>query len=340
MQGARSTSGVDQTLMRLSLGILLGAALIAAATGYASDKTELTPELFAPGIISTQLDESSGSFAPDGQSFYFCRRGAYTTSPPISIICVSGLRDGKWMHPEVALFSGTYLDGSPYFSPDGKRLYFSSKRPTASNPNGRDWNIWYVDKIDNGWSNPKEVGEPVNGPGNDSNPAVAADGTLYFASDRDGAAGYFRIYRARLTNGHYEQPVKLGLEINSGEAEINPYISPDQKVLIFGSFTRKDTLSAGGNPYTRADLYISTNRDDRWTPARHLEHGINTTATEGNPSISPDGKWFYFTSERSPFEVPMKQPLTTAAWQDRHRGIENGVGNIYRISVEALELNR
>jgi Tol biopolymer transport system component len=132
------------------------------------------------------------------------------------------------------------------FSPDGKRLYFSSKRPTESNPNGRDWNIWYVERTNSGWSEPKKVGEPVNGPRNDSNPAVAADGTLYFASDRDGAAGYFQIYQARLTNGHYEQPEKLGPEINSGEAEINPYISPDQKALIFASFTRKDTLARVG----------------------------------------------------------------------------------------------
>ena len=69
-----------------------------------------------------------------------------------------------------------------------------------------------------------------------------------------------------------------------------------------------------------------------------MEHGINTAATEGNPTISE--KWFYFTSERSPFAVPMKEKLTTAACQDRENGIENGVGNIYRVAVEALELNQ
>jgi len=339
MHGARSISGVDQTLMRLSLGILLGAALITAAAGHAGDKTELAPEVFAPGVISTDLDESCGSFSPDGQTFYFVRRGAYTTSPPISIICVSDLRDGKWTRPEVAPFSGIYLEGSPYFAPDGKRLYFSSKRPTASKPNGRDWNIWFVDKIDNHWSDAQEVGEPINTAKNDTNPAVAADGTMYFASDRDSVPGYFHIYRARLTNGHYEQPEKLGPEINSGDAEINPYISPDQNILIFASY-RKDTLAGGGNHYDRADLYVSVNRDGHWTPARHLEHGINTSASEGNPTMSPDGIWFYFTSERSPFEVPMKEKLTTASWQDRQRTTENGVGNIYRIAAEALELTR
>ncbi len=315
-------------------------ALVSTAIAADGDnKPKRAPELFAPGVISTDLDESCGSFSPDEQSFYFVRRGAYTTSPPILIICFSEYRDGNWTHPEIAPFSGTYLDAAPYFSPDGKRLFFSSKRPTKSNPDGRDWNIWFVDKIDSGWSAPKEIGTAINGPKNDTNAAVAADGTIYFASDRDSTPGYFHIYRARLTNGHYEEPEKLGPEFNSCEAEINPYVSPDQKILIFASY-RRDNLGGGGNHYDRADLYISTNRDGHWTPARHLEHGINTTASEGNPTMSPDGKWFYFTSERSPFEVPMKWPLTTATWQDRQQAIENGVGNIYRIPVEALELNR
>src|SRR6266496_267594 len=163
--------------------------------------------------------------------------------------------------------------------------------------------------------------------------------TMTFISDRDSQPGHIHIYRARLTNGTYEQPEKLGPEINSGDADVNPYISPDQKFLIFASY-RKDNLASGGNHYGRADLYITENREGHWTPARRLEHGINTSATEANPTMSPDGKWFYFTSERSPFEVPMKQQLTAGTWGVQQQAIENGVGNIYRIPIEALELGR
>jgi hypothetical protein len=319
-----------------SVIFLIAVTVAVALVARADDKqSKLAPEIFAPGVISTDLDELSGSYSPDGKSFYFVRRSAYTTTPPISIICFSELRDGKWSHPEVAPFSGTYLDGSPYFSPDGKKLYFGSKRPTESNPDGGDWKIWFVEKIENGWGAPKEIGSPVNSLQNDTNPAPAADGTLYFTSDRDGLPGSFHIYRARMVNGHYEQPEKL--EINTGDAEINPYISPHQKVLIFASY-RKDALASDGNLYPRTDLYLSENRDGHWTQARHLEHGINTAATEGNPCIS--GSWFYFTSERSPFDVPVKKPFTTARWNDQQRVPENGVGNIYRIPVEALELNK
>jgi hypothetical protein len=321
-------------MRRKRLTILL-TSCVSIVIAVAGEKTQLAPEIFAPGVISTDLDESGGSFSPDGRSFYFVRRSAYTTAPPIGIICFSVLKDGRWTRPEIAPFSGTFVDGPSCFSPDGKRLYFGSKRPTQSNPNGRDWNIWFVEKTESGWSEPKEVS--INSPQNDANPTVAADGTLYFASDRDSQPGYMHIYRARLTDDHYGQLEKLGPEINGGDADLNPYISPDQKFLIFASY-RKDALISGGNPYQRSDLYISEQREGYWSQARPLEHGINTAATEGNPTICD--KWFYFSSERSPFQVPLKQQLTTARWQERRNGVENGVGNIYRIPVEALELKQ
>lgn len=301
---------------------------------------DLAPELFAPGVISTDLDETSGSFSPDGQAFYFARWAPYTTAPAVSVICVSYLRNGQWTPAQVVPFSGTYLDGSPFIAPDGKRLYFASKRPTHSQTNTSDWNIWFVERQGNSWSEPQEIGPPVNTPHRESNPTVARDGTLYFVSDRDSQPGYSHIFRARLSSGHFNTPERLGPEINGGEADTNPFISPDGRILIFVSYSRKDTLRDGGNLYPRGDLYLSVNRDGQWTPARHLEHGINTTASDGNPTMSPDGKWFYFTSERSPFEIPMKQKLTTASWKDRQQTIENGIGNIYRIPAAALELNR
>src|SRR5436305_1157977 len=152
-------------MMQIFLLLFWLIALVTSAIG--ADEPDLSPVIFAPEIISTDLDEGCGSFGPDGKSFYFVRRGAYTTSPPISIICFSELRDGKWSHPDVAPFSGTNLDASPYFSPDGRRLFFSSKRPTKTNPKGGDWNIWFVDKVDNHWGQPQEIAEPINTPKND-----------------------------------------------------------------------------------------------------------------------------------------------------------------------------
>ena len=53
--------------------------------------------------------------------------------------------------------------------------------------------IWVVDKNAGGWSAPRNLGAPVNTDRNESSPSVAADGTLYFGSDRDGGAGSIDI---------------------------------------------------------------------------------------------------------------------------------------------------
>jgi Tol biopolymer transport system component len=36
----------------------------------------MTPEIFAPGIVSTGLDELNSVFSPDGDEFYFCVRNS------------------------------------------------------------------------------------------------------------------------------------------------------------------------------------------------------------------------------------------------------------------------
>lgn len=299
---------------------------------------QFVPELFGPGVISTTDDELSGSFSPDGHSFYFVRRSPYTTRPPISIICVSHFRNRRWTSAEVVPFSGTYQDTSPFVAPDGRRLYFASRRPLLPTQNAGDWNLFYVDKIDTDWSAPKALGGPVNTSSNEVTPAVAADGTIYFASDRDGPPGYSHLFRATWRDGCYTDLQKLDPEVNGGIADYSPYITPNNQVLVFASLGRKDALIAAGNPYPRTDLYVSVRRNGRWSPARHLEHDINTFATESNPTMSPDGQWLYFTSERSIFNVPTTHRLTTAEWEENLHSIDNGVGNIYRISSKVLEV--
>lgn len=60
------------------------------------------------------------------------------------------------------------------------------------------------------------------------------DGTLYFSSDRDGT-GVLHIYRSRFVDGRYTDPEKLGPEINSEFNDYQPYVSPDEKILLFAS---------------------------------------------------------------------------------------------------------
>ena len=90
--------------------------------------------------------------------------------------------------------------------------------------------------------------------------------------------------------------------------------------------------------YARGDLYVSTNRNGTWTPARHLKHNINSVADEGAPSLTPDGKYLFFTSERSPFYSLAPRRMSSDEIERTMHATLNGHGNLFLISRDALDL--
>jgi len=324
------------------------AAALSAPSGRAPYDVGLTalPQLFAENVVSTEDDEFGATFSPDGTEFYFAKQDQYTNFPHLGLISVTRFRDGKWSKPEVVPFSGQYLDATPRLSPDGKAMYFSSNRPVPDSK-FRPWRIWMVERQGQGWGEPKLLSAPVNAPERAWNfgASVTNDGTVYFSSSR-AADGHLHIYRSRRVDGKYAEPEMLGPEINSAFFETDPYVSPDERLLVFasagegppGNGDRKETVMGGGVLYPRGDLYVSVNEQGKWSAAKHLEHGINTFGDESAPSLTPDGKYLFFTSERSPFTIPMRPRVTYAKMEEMLHSTLNGHGNVYFISVDALEL--
>ena len=142
------------------------------------------PKIFGEGVISTRDYESSITLAPDGSVAYFVK-----STPDLSfrVIVMSRLEKGKWTTPEVAPFSGEYSDSDPCFSPDGTKLYFASRRPVEGTAPKPDNDIWVVEKTGSGWGAPRHLS--VNTASQETSPAVTADGTLYFSSNRPGGKG-------------------------------------------------------------------------------------------------------------------------------------------------------
>jgi Tol biopolymer transport system component len=218
---------------------------------------------------------------------------------------VSRFENGQWSKPEIAPFSGKHFDKEPFVSPDGSKLFFASLRPVGGveKKDPRDFDIWVVTKSAGGWGDPAPLPAPVNSTGYDNYPSVAANGTLYFASAREGGRGRNDLYRARLIDGKYSQVEKLGDIINTPGTDADPYIAPDESYLIFCSDRQ------GG--FGEGDLYISYNRGGAWTEPRNLGAAINTGEFEYTPLLSPDGKYLFFS---------------------------RGWGEIYRIESRALNL--
>ena len=317
-----------------TLGFFCCLSLLAGA----AQAREAKPEMVGPGVLSTQDDEVGIALSPDGETAYFTKRSPTTNTPPRSVICFTRRHGRAWSEPEVAPFSVTYNDFGVTVSADGKRLIFTSDRPNAEGKKAAA-DLWMVERHDEGWSEPQNLGAPINTPGNEAYPSLAADGSLYFASNRAGGKGASDLYRSRYVEGRYTAPENLG-SLNTEGYESQPAIAPDQRFLVFVSVDRPDTLATAGAPYSRTDLYVSFRDGKNWSPPRHLDAPINSPDNESGPGVSADGAWLYFSSDRSFVSLPMPRRLGAQEFEKKLRGIDNGWGNLYRVPISSLEAGK
>ncbi len=244
------------------------------------------PEVFALGIVSSIWGlHTSVTFAPDGSAALWAPMvrfpgQIYSTG----IIYQSTTREGRWTAPEPAPFSGEFDDDVPFFSPDGKRLYFISGRPLPVEGNPRKEAIWYVERQGDGWSEAKALPWAVNKSEMHWQIAVDAAGNVYFGSGMAGGLGQGDLYCAKYSGGRYSEPLNLGPPVSSSGDEGTPYVSPDGRTLIF----MKDF-----------DLVVSFKKGDGdWTEPAGLGPAVNSPSIDLCPIVSPDGKYLFFLSQR------------------------------------------
>lgn len=259
------------------------------------------PSLFAPGVVSGPLNDLNATLSPDGDELLFSRKDA---ADKVATIFITRRIGERWSEPAPAPFSGRYSDVDPMLTPDGTRLYFSSYRPREGTEAAADADIWYVERRAGGFGEPVHVA--INTALDDLYPSITRDGVIYFA--QYGETG--DLFRARPAGAGYEVE-RLPAPINSAAAEYDPYVSPDERYLVFAS------LRPGG--LGGADLYVSERAGATWSEPRNLGPQVNSAARDYAPVVSPDGETFYFTSKRA--DAP-----------------DGGRGNVYRIASAALGL--
>jgi Tol biopolymer transport system component len=308
------------------VALSIAASQAGAAAPYASSKPLREPTLFAPDVISTGDYESHAAFTPDGATVYFLK-----DSPAFHFwtIFESHFAGSTWSAPKLAAFSGQYRDADPFVSADGKRLFFISDRPVPGKAH-RDLDIWVMQRDGDGWGAPRNLGAPVDSDAQEWHPSEAADGTLYFGSSRPGGKGLTDLYRARRVGDGYAEPENLGDAVNSAADEYEPWIAPDQSMLLFMATNR----SGRGD----SDLFVSWHCKGQWTSAQELGVGVNSAGEEYSPKISPDGRYLFWSSTRNDVAKWSEHPFDTAGYLAHIHAPGNGLGDIYQIDVAALGL--
>lgn len=251
--------------------------------------TQAKPELVAPGIISTGGQFGFTLSPAANHALWVQSNGRRDTL----IIVESKKEKGRWQKPVPATFSGQatgWKDIDPVFTPDGKTILFQSNRPVPGKPQRQGFDIWAVNKTKKGWGEAYHLGDVINSDSSESYASMASNGNIYFMKNNDDGKSSSDIYVSRKLNGEYQQPENAGYPVNTHFRESNPYISAKEDFLIY--------FSTDTSGYGEADLFISYNKNGKWTKPVSLGAAINSSIAEFCPFYHQKEKKLYFSRQR------------------------------------------
>jgi ankyrin repeat protein len=254
-----------------------------------------TATIFAPDIVSSnRFEHGSVTFAPDGMEAFWSSSFIVDDSGYSRGRIMTSKQAGEaWAAPDFASFSTDYVgDDVPHFLPDGSRLFFLSSRPGEPGGESPGEQIWYVDRTEQGWSDPILIGGGPNELSKHWQFSVAANGNIYFNSGDPGGVGRGDIYVSRYVDGNWEPAENLGPTVNTEHDEASPFIAPDESYLIVTGMDHPDNVGT-------VDLYISFKGENgEWTPLTNMGEAVNTSSHELCPFVTTDGRYLFFNSHR------------------------------------------
>ena len=134
-----------------------------------------------------------------------------------------------------ALVNSASTDHVPLLTQNDKAMLFTSQRsrdkikPAAST----DEDIFLMNQVENGWSEPTRLAKPFNTPKHEAILAVTASGNRMYMYSNKEANG--NIYESEKVNDTWKAPVKLGATINTRHHELSFALSADGNFAFFSS---------------------------------------------------------------------------------------------------------
>ncbi len=185
-------------------------------------------------------------------------------------------------------------ESGPIISPDGKTLYWVvSNHPENTYGEDGSQDIWYSVRDEEGnWTQSVHAGAPFNIHKFNKVLGITTDGNTLMLNGgaRKNEPGFSIVRR---TGNGWSDPVQQNIpdydKMNKGLFS-GSFMTNDAKVLIM-YFTERVK-----GKYS--DLYISFDKNGKWTAPVKMPEGINTVYDEFGPFLAADGKTLYFASNR------------------------------------------
>jgi len=186
-----------------------------------------------------------------------------------------------------------YPDYGPVFTPDGNKMYFTSRRAGGASGEVDDdlhffEDIYVATKDSSGkWGNVKIVKELVT-PGHESVLCLTPNGKTMILSKGEGNGDLYTSERK--SDGNWSEPVTMGKNINTSFRETAAFFAGNGKKLFF--------ISDRSGGFGGGDIYMAEMRSNgKWGSAINLGPKVNTIYDEDAPTIDNEGTSLYFSSK-------------------------------------------
>lgn len=196
--------------------------------------------------------ETSGKDKPS-------QNALYQTSETLNSIEKINIANQKGMEQGVASFNA-----------QGDRLYLTR---WIKNGEDKSASIYYSEKKEGKWSDPKKLNEQVNIDGYSAQqPFVTTDGKyLIFSSDRPGGKGKFDLWYSELNaDGMPTNAINLGNAVNTAEDEQAPFYHQASNTLVFSS---KGKVGLGGFDFFTSEGSLANG----WKVSENMGYPLNSS---------------------------------------------------------------
>ena len=188
--------------------------------------------------------------SPDASALFFTRCFSVDREDAFCHLLSSNrIRDG-WTKPElIGELRGNFNVMHPSFSNDGRLLFFASD--ASGGLGGSD--LYFCVRGEEGWSAPQNLGQRINGEGDEVFPHLHKD-TLFFSSTSHPGMGGLDIFYSYFNEvGQWVKPINLKTPINSGADDFGIWVdtlNPTNDVKLRGFFSSSRPGGKG-----RDDIY-------------------------------------------------------------------------------------
>lgn len=254
--------------------------------------TQRNPEsgfLQKPALLQSDLqgalNTGPAAFARNGQMVAYCKNNFINGTRQIaekgitmSLYFSTIDENGAWGAEKPFFFNGSdYATGFPALSADGKTLIFASTQEGGYG----GWDLYVSNYTTAGWSTPRNLGAPINTPGNEITPFLDGQ-NLYFSSDWHDGFGGMDVFKADFDGTEVQNIYQLGLGINSPRDDYGFIFDAKQNI----GYLTSNRLGGRGNediwqirkqrPDTNDNSTVFTPTDKNSKPAQYNTSNVTT----------------------------------------------------------------